>query len=162
MADGQTGAPGSRREEQAWPSPFRRWYAVIVLTLGYILSFADRQILTLTEGSYSTEEMLALDGWYGMSRHDNGRWNLLQYLEDGRVRISETYSPAGELIHLSRAYQGRSSTLVLGADGSVQRFATFRDQLAHGGWTVIGEDGESVWIYEDGERIRQISVAEPP
>ncbi|MEQ8403453.1 MAG: MFS transporter [Oceanicaulis sp.] len=40
--------PGA--QEQAWPSPFRRWYAVAVLTLGYILSFADRQILALLIG----------------------------------------------------------------------------------------------------------------
>ena len=37
----------SASADAAWPNPVRGWYATIVLMLAYVLSFVDRQILTL-------------------------------------------------------------------------------------------------------------------
>jgi MFS family permease len=39
--------PSGAQDEAPWPSPARGWYATIILTLAYVLSFVDRQILTL-------------------------------------------------------------------------------------------------------------------
>ncbi len=47
MTEGARVQPGTGGDDQPWPPAWRGWLAVAVLTTAYVLSFTDRQILSL-------------------------------------------------------------------------------------------------------------------